>query len=164
MKRKLSVLCALLGFALLGMGGKPPVIIRFFVEANAQDTERFASPIKLQNPPREAFIEKVPTISERMVKAIYPFQAPNGTWGCAFKLDEGGRIDLEAASAERRGSSMVAFLGTKTGTHQVVDMLIDKPIHDGVISIPYGLTELEIAALSKEYPVLGPKKPKKKWF
>jgi len=162
MKIKLPVLFTLLGFALLGMGGKPPVAIRFFVEANAQDTDRFATPIKLQNPPREAYIEKVPAISERMVKAVYPFQAANGSWGCSFKLDESGRLSLEVASGERRGSSMVAFLGTKTGTHQVVDMLIDKPIHDGVISIPYGLTDIEITALSKEFPVLGPKK-KKKW-
>jgi hypothetical protein len=150
-----------LGLALCGMGGKPPVVIRFFVEANAQDTDRFATPIKLQNPPREAFIEKVPTISERMIKAIYPFQAANGTWGCAFQLDESGRLSLELASGERRGTSMIAFVGTKTGTHQVVDMLIDKPIKDGVISIPYGLTELEVAALSKEYPVLGAKKKRK---
>jgi hypothetical protein len=160
MKTKLSIVFALLGCASLGMGGKPPVAVRFFVEANAQDTDRFASPIKLQNPPREAYIEKVPSISERMIKAIYPFQAANGTWGCAFKLDEGGRLNLEAASATRRGNSMVAFVGTKTGTHQVVDMLIDKPIHDGVITIPYGLTEIEIAALSKEFPVLGQKKKK----
>jgi hypothetical protein len=161
MKIKLSLLFAVLGLALLGMGDKPTIIVRFFVEANAQDTEKFATPIKLLNPPRETYIEKTPTISERMVKAIYPFQAPYGSWGCSFQLDESGRIDLEVASTSRRGSSMIAFVGTKTGTHQVVDMLIDKPIRDGVITIPYGLTELEIAALTKEFPVIGQKKKRK---
>jgi len=164
MKTGLSLFCAVFGLALLGMGDKPPVTVRFFLEANAHDTDRFAEPIKLLNPPRETYIEKVPTISERMVKAIYPFQAANGTWGCAFKLDESGRISLETVSTERRGTAMVAFIGTKTGTHQVVDLLIDKPIRDAVISIPYGLTELEIAALAKEFPVLGQKKKQRKWF
>ena len=160
MKTILPILFAVIGLALLGMGGKPPVIVRFFVEANEQDTEKFATPIKLQNPPREAYIEKTPTISERMVKAIYPFQAANGTWGCSFQLDHSGRISLNVASTTQRGRSIVAFVGTKAGTHQVIDLLIDKVINDGVITIPYGMTELEIAALTKEYPVLGAKKKK----
>jgi hypothetical protein len=156
----LRLLPALLAVALLGMGSKPEVTVRFFAEANAQDTERFAKPITLKNPARETFIERVPSIHEKMIKAIYPFQARDGTWGCAFKLDNSGRINLELLSTERRGSSLVAFLGTKLGVHQVIDLLIDKPIRDGIISIPNGLTELEIAALTKSYPVLGQQKRK----
>ena len=163
MKTEICLLCALLGLAALGMGGKPPVAIRFFVEANAQDTEHFSNPIHLLNPPRDAYIENVPEISERMIKGIYPFKAANGTWGCSFKLDESGRLSLEMLSTSRRGSSIVAMLSTKAHTRTVIDMLIDKQITDGVISIPYGLTELEIAVLTREFPVLGEKK-KKKWF
>ncbi|HSI12747.1 MAG TPA: hypothetical protein VK961_11925 [Chthoniobacter sp.] len=162
MKSKISLLCALLAIFCLGMGDKPKVTIRFHVQANAQDTERFSSPLHLDNPSRDIFIEKIPSINERMFKAIYPFQAANGTWGCSFKLDEGGRLSLGVMSTEKRGQTVVAILGTKAHSRLVIAMLIDKPINDGVITIPYGLTELEIAVLSKEYPVLGQEKNKNK--
>jgi hypothetical protein len=162
MKMKTPLLCVLLGLFALGMGSKPPVAIRFYVEANRQDTETFASPVHFENPPRDGFIEKIPVINERMIRAIYPFQAANGTWGCSFKLDEDGRISLDAFSASRRGSSVVAMLSTQKHTRKVIDMMIDKEISDGVITIPYGLTELEVAVLSQEFPVLGQSKKKKK--
>jgi hypothetical protein len=162
MKTKIHLLCAVLGIAALGMGSKPVVAVRFYLEANAQDTEKFASPIHLENPARDTYIEKIPAVNERMIKAIYPFKAANGTWGCAFKLDAGGRIALEVLSTERRNSSIIAILSTKAHSRMVINMLIDKPITDGIISIPYGLTELEIGVLSREFPVLGQEKQKQK--
>jgi hypothetical protein len=156
-----TLLGAALGLAFLGMGDKPIVTVRFFIEANSQDTEHFASPVRLQNPPREAYIEKIPEIHDHMIHAVYPFQSKEGTWGCAFQLDESGRIALEVLSTTHRGRSIVVFVATKSGTHQVIDMLVDKPIHDGIISIPYGLTELEIAAITKTWPTIGQKKKKK---
>jgi hypothetical protein len=161
MKRTLHLLFGLLAFSLLGMASKPPVTVRFFVEANEHDTDRFATPIQLRNPPRTAYIEKIPVIHEQHIRALYPFQAANGTWGCAFQLNESGRINLEVASTQHRGGSIVAFVQTKSGSHQVVDMVIDKPVSDGVITIPYGLSELEIEALAKEFPVVGQKKKRK---
>ncbi|MEP6669995.1 MAG: hypothetical protein ABJF10_12625 [Chthoniobacter sp.] len=161
MKTSIYLLGALLGLSALGMGDKTPVSIRFYAEANPQDTDKFATPIHLENPPRDAYIEKIPVLNERMIKAIYPFKAPNGTWGCAFKLDHDGRIGLEVMSSSRRGTSVVAMLSTKAHSRILIDMLVDKPIRDGVISIPYGFTELEIAVLSKEWPVIGAKKKKK---
>lgn len=162
MKTKIPLFCALLALLFLGMGEKPQVAIRFHVQANAQDTDRFATPLHLDNPTREIFIEKIPSINERMFKAIYPFQAKNGTWGCSFKLDEGGRIALSVLSTEHRGQTVVAMLSTKAHSRIIIAMLIDKPINDGIITIPYGLTELEIGVLSKEFPVLGKDNKKKK--
>lgn len=161
MKTKIYLLCMLLGLLALGMGNKPQVSIRFHVQANAQDTERFSSPIHIENPSRDIFIEKIPSINERMFKAIYPFQAANGTWGCSFKLDEGGRISLAVLSTEHRGQTVVAILSTKAHSRLIIAMMIDKPINDGIITIPYGLTELEIGVLSKEFPVIGQGKKKK---
>ena len=161
MKTKIHLLCTLIGLLALGMGNKPDVAIRFHVQANAQDTERFATPIHLENPSRDIFIEKIPSINERMFKAIYPFQAANGTWGCSFKLDEGGRMSLGVLSTEHRGQAVVAMLSTKAHSRLIIAMQIDKPINDGIITIPYGLTELEIAVLSKEFPVIGQGKKKK---
>ncbi len=161
MKSKLLLLPALLGLLLLGMAQKLPVTVRFYAEANQQDTDHFSMPIQFKNPPRTSFIEKSPTIHERNIRAIYPFQAQDGTWGCAFQLNDSGRLHLEVMTTQLRGRSVVAFVGTKSGTHQVVDMQIDKTIHDGIIEIPYGMTELEIAALTKEYPIVGQKRRKK---
>jgi hypothetical protein len=158
MRSSLFFLFLLLAPSLFAMGDKPEVMVRFFLEANEQDTEKFAVPITLNYPSRKAFIERVSSINERMIKAVYPFQAHDGSWGCTFLLDDSGRLNLEVLSTERRGSSIVAFIGNKKNSRQVIDMSIDKPIKDGIISIPRGLTELEIAVLVKAWPVLGKKK------
>jgi hypothetical protein len=116
------------------------------------DGERFANPVKLLYPPRDAFVQKVPTISERQIKSMYPYQAVDGSWGCAFQLDASGRLALEVLSTEKRGSSVVVFIGTKSGAHQVIDMKVDKVITDGIVTIPRGLTEMEVEALKKNFP------------
>lgn len=154
----LRLLAALLPLLLLGMASKATIQVRFFAEAKMQDTEKFARPIQFRNPPREGYIQRIPTIHEGQIKSIYPFQATDGTWGCAFILDNDGRINLEVASTERRGSYLVAFVSTKKGTHQVVELLVDKVIRDGIISIPNGLTELEIVGLTKAFKIAGQKK------
>lgn len=155
---KLRVFSALLALSFLGMAKKPEITVRFFAEANPHDTEKFSRPITFHNPERQGFIESVPSIHEKYIKAIYPFQARDGSWGCAFQLDNSGRINLEVVSTERRGSYLVAFVSTKGGTHQVTELLIDKPIRDGIISIPSGLTEMEVGALTKAFPTIGQKK------
>jgi len=107
-------------------------------------------PVKFRNPPRDAYVERVPSLSERDVQGIYPTNAGDGTYGCAFVLNTHGRTALQTISTEKRGSSLVVFISTKTGTHQVVELMIDKPINDGVIYVPNGLTLLEIEALQQQ--------------
>lgn len=155
------LLCGLLALCFLGMDKKKIITVRFYAEATAQDTDRFAKPISFRHPPREGYIERIPSIHELHIKSLYPFQAKDGTWGCAFQLDANGRMALEVVSTQRRGTYLVAFVGTKNGVHQVVELLIDKPITDGLISIPNGLTELEVAALTKSWPVIGQSKKKR---
>lgn len=150
------ILPAIALFCCLGMAERPPTVtVRFHAEANSRDGASFATPIKLGNPPHDAFLEKVAVVHERMIKAIYPFKAPDGTWGCTFKLDNDGRLSLEVVSTERRGTMLVGFLGTKKGSHRMVDMIIDRTVADGIISVPKGLTDMEIAVLSKQFKVLG---------
>jgi hypothetical protein len=151
---------ALAALLLTGGAKKPDLTVRFHVEANRMDSERFAQPITLKHPPRQAHIEKVASLSERHIQAIYPFRAEDGSMGCVFKLNQSGRINLEVLSTERRGASLVAFVSSKTGTHQVTDMEIDQPITDGIITIHHGLTELEVTALQKQFPTVG--QPQKK--
>ncbi len=154
--RVLPLLLPVLALCCLGMAERPPTVtVRFYAEANSRDGAAFSTPIKLGNPPRDAFLEKVAMIHERQIRSIYPFRAPDGSWGCAFKLDNDGRINLEVVSTQRRGTILVGFLGTKKGSHRVADMIIDRTVSDGIISMPKGLTDLEIAVLSKQFKVLG---------
>lgn len=161
MKSGLRFLAIVLALACLGMARKQAVTVRFYAEGNARDGASFSRPIKVGQPPREIYIESIPSINEHNLKAIYPFQASDGSWGAYFQLDQKGRIDLEVVSTERRGTVMVAFIGTANGVHQVIDMVVDKPILDGIIAIPRGMTELEVAALTKEYPIMGQVKKKR---
>ena len=142
-----------------GMSRKPVVTVRFHVETNARDTDTFSMPVNLLFQRRSTHVSRVPAFSEKQIKAILPFEAGDGTWGCAFQLDVQGRIRLETMSSDSRGAAMVVFIGTKGGLHQVVDMIIDRPVTDGVITIPKGLTALEIAALRKQFKDLGAPSP-----
>jgi len=162
LKPCLRLLIALLCLPLLGMAHKKTVALRFFVEANAQDTDRFSDPLRLQNPPRDIYIEKLPRINEREIRGIYPFHAANGTWGATLVLEESGRLNLQVLSNSMRGKLIVVFVATSAGTHQVADMVIDKPIDDGVITIPHGLTDIEIGVLAREFHLIKAKPQIKK--
>lgn len=141
----------------LGFAKKQVITVRFHAEANERDGQPFAMPVQFRNPERKGFASQIPAISERNIEAIFPFRAADGTGGCAFRLDNFGRTALEEMSLSNRGASVVVFVGTKVGTHQVVDMIIDRVIRDGIISIPRGLTDLEIATLEKEFKIMGQK-------
>jgi hypothetical protein len=158
-KTRWFLLLAVLGVSCLGMGKKKPeTTLRVFTEANSQDTDTFATPVIFHNPPRQAYISRIADFSERDVEAIYPFPAPDGTFGCAFKLDEHGKIMLNTLSVERRGSSVVAFVNAR----QVIDMKIDRPITDGLFVIQYGLAPQEIELLKQKFRVMGEDGKKKK--
>jgi len=142
-------------FFLTAGAKKPAVSVRFHVEANARDGEPFAQAVKFRNPERDGFVERVPSLSERDIKAIYPVPAGDGSFGCAFLFDQHGRIGLQTLSTLRRGSSLLVFVSSKSGMHQVIDMIIDKPITDGIVYVPRGLTQLEITALQKQFRTMG---------
>jgi hypothetical protein len=145
-----------LALCCLALAERPPEFtVRFHAEGNARDGDSFATAVKLGNPPRDAFIERVAMINERQITGVYPFKADDGTWGCAFKLDHDGRLNLEVVSTERRGTFLVGFLATKKGNHRLPDLTIDRTVNDGVISVPHGLTDTEIAILGKQFKLIG---------
>lgn len=144
------------------MAKKEKVTVRFHAEANPRDGDSFAMKIRLNNLRRDAYMSRVPEFSERNIVAIFPFKAADNSWGCAFQFDVQGRIRLETMSNQARGSALVVFVGTKSGQHQVVDMIIDTTVSDGIITIPRGLTELEVAVLRQQFPIMGAEKKGKK--
>jgi len=146
-----------------GMSQRPKVTVRFHPEANPQDGSSFVMPVNLHYQRRKAHLARVPAFSERQIVSIFPFPSANndGTWGCTFVLDVQGRIRLETMSTEQLGTALVLFVGTKTGQHQVIDMLIDKPVTSGMITVPRGMTQAEVEVLKMQFPVLGEEKGKK---
>ena len=93
------------------MSSKPKVSVRFYTETNAQIGSTFAMPARLENMQRDAHLNRVPEFSELQITAIFPFPATDGTWGCAFRLSEQGRIRLETLSTESRGTALVVIIG-----------------------------------------------------
>src|SRR5947207_3433055 len=96
-----------------GMSQQPKVSIRFHAEANPSDGPSFVMPAKLQNLRRDASLARVPAIYEKQIKAIYPFPANDGSWGCVFQLDAQGRIRLETMSSEQLHTALVLYVSTK---------------------------------------------------
>jgi len=139
------------------MSKKSDITVRFHSEADRNDSAAFAIPVNLIYQQRQVYLSRVPDFSEKQIESILPFPAKDGSWGCVFKLTPQGRIRLETMSGEIRGSVLVVFIGTKAGQRQVADMIIDRPVSDGIISIPRGLNPLEILLLKKEFKTMGEK-------
>ena len=149
---RLPLLCtAILSLALShvcpAMTKKTPITVRFHTEANKNDSDTFSIPVNLIYQRRQAYLSKVADISEKMIEKILPFPAKDGTWGCVVKLNPQGRIRLENMSGMMRGSALVIFVTTEASRHQVADMIIDRIVTDGVITIPRGLADFEVALL-----------------
>jgi hypothetical protein len=148
----------LLGLCCLGMGqNKLPLSVRFYTQTSSNDTDSFSTAVTLLNGQRTT-VDDIAAISERDVVAIYPFTAADGSGGCALKLDDHGTIALDSLSSAKRGTTLIA---TIDGT-QVADILIDKRVSDGILTIPTGITVDQMKEMLKHYPVLGGKKKIKK--
>ena len=153
----LFLACTLLlasgGPAALGSGSKkrdPTIPIRFYGQVNSFDPT-FTAKIKIGNPPREIIIEKIPSISERDVASFYPYRAADGSYSVVLQLDSHGAAVLEALSAQKIGMMLIASVsGRLTAT-----LKIDKPISDGIVFIPYGLTVADIRAMGASFSLMG---------
>ncbi len=129
----------------------PKIMVRFHLLADKTDSDKFAIQMTIPETGEQVYVSRSPALSEHDIVACYPFEAGNGTWGCAFYLSNHGRIVLDSFSIERRGSHVVALVGAR----QVAYLLIDRRISDGIITIPEGLTREEIDLMIKEFGVYG---------
>ena len=148
------LLAPLLALALLGMAKAPTCSIRFFITANPRDTNTFAATVQVGNPPRTIYINRIPAITELDVAAAYPFQAADGTLGCALKLNFRGTLRLDTLSLEDRGKPLVCVVNGRV----ITAMLIDRRISDGIIFVSSGLTPAEVGIIRKQFPIMGEKK------
>ena len=131
----MKTLCAFafcLVFAMAGSVAKQRhCTFRVHAQANARDTEVFATSVRAQVSGKTVAIEKTPWISERDVIAFSPYPAANGTHGALFQLDEHGRVVLDTLSVERRGS----LLSTLTAPGLWLQKITTKPPSDDQTAI-----------------------------
>jgi preprotein translocase subunit SecD len=146
------LLLVLSAAVLLCTGGakKPAVDLRIHGEGMAAEAPTFAFPATLLNG-RETFLSRMPLITHREIRAVYPFAAADGSQGVYLKLDNHGSGLLQQHTMERSGRLMAVFLNGR----QVSNLEADRPVTDGIVSIPRGLDESEIALLTAAFPVMG---------
>ncbi len=128
----------------------PTIAIRFYAQVYAFDPE-FTAKIKIGNPPREVVIEKIASISERDVASFYPYRAADGSYSVVLQLDRHGSATLEAISAEKIGLVLIASVSGR----MTAALKVDKPISDGIIFIPSGLTVGDIRAMGASFSLMG---------
>lgn len=129
---------------------------RVHVAANKNDGAAFAQPIRALSG-KNVFIEKTAWLSERDVKAFYPYRSADGaSYGALLQLDDHGRTVLDTLSVERRGSSLFIFVDGRALT----ELRVDRRVSDGKIYLASGLTEADIKLMSKDWKLLGRHKKK----
>jgi hypothetical protein len=143
---------AVLAAALLCLGGatKPVVDVRIHALGTAAEAPTFAIPATLLNG-TPVFLARMPLLSQREIKAVYPFVAADGSHGTYFKVDNHGTRLLHQHTMSRRGELLVVLLNGR----QVSNLLVDRVIDDGIITIPRGLSADDLAVLTSVFPVLG---------
>ena len=154
MKTLCALACCLAFAATQGVAKQRHCTFRVHAQANARDTEVFATSVRAQVSGKNVAIEKMPWISERDVVAFAPYRAANGTYGALFQLDEHGRIVLDTLSVERRGSLLFVFINNRP----ITELEIDRRVSDGKIYIPSGLTSADIELMKKDWRVIGQRK------
>jgi len=150
--RILPVLLAVFPLAAHAGPKKPaPASIRLLGEGNEKEGESFVTPVELTTPAKKIFVRKVPILSERDIKAFYPFPGRDGMIGAYFRLDPHGADKLEQFTTEDRGKLAIVFVNGRVAAA----LRVDARVTDGLLYVPGGITPDEIVSLEAKYPVIG---------
>lgn len=153
--RTLCVFVFCVAFALTDAAAKQrQCTFRVHAQANPHDTDVFSIPARATSSGKDIAIEKLAWISENDVVAFSPYQAPDGTFGALFQLDDHGRTVLDTLSVERRSGFLFVFINGR----MITELQIDKRVSDGKIYIPSGLTARDVELMKKQWRPLGQRK------
>jgi hypothetical protein len=128
-------------------------MFRVHAEANAQDTEVFATAVRAVVSGKQVAIQKGASINENDVVAFSAYQVGDGNFGALIQLDDHGRITLDSLSVEHRGGYLFIFMNGRA----ITELQIDKRVSDGKIYIPSGLTAADVQSMKKDWRLIGPK-------
>lgn len=124
----------------------PKIFIRFHMQTAELDGS-FSTPVRLNNPRKTIYVEKVPSISERDILSFAPYKSADGSYGAAFQLDRHGQLTLQTLTLQKHGGILLATVNGRP----ITPLAIDKPVSDGIVYVPFGLTEAEIKALGESF-------------
>ncbi|MFM8788815.1 MAG: hypothetical protein ACKOEI_02970 [Chthoniobacterales bacterium] len=136
---------------------KPTIDLRVHAEGTEAEAPTFAIPATLMNG-RPAFLQRMPLATQSEIDAIYPFAAADGSQGVYLKLGHHGSRLLQQHTMSQQGKLLVVMLNGR----MVSNLLVDRPIDDGIIASPRGLTQEDIALLGSAFPVIGQEGKSKK--
>lgn len=149
-RRRVTRLAAVLFLAVIGFGGAhrpdPKIFVRFHIQTAELDGS-FSTPVQLNSPRKTIYVEKVPSISERDIVSFSPYKAADGSYGAAFQLDRHGQLTLQTLTLEKHGAILLATVNGRP----VTPLAIDKPVTDGIIYLPFGLSLADIKALGEAF-------------
>jgi len=131
---------------------KDALTIRIHGEASPEDGEKFSVPVILLDG-RKTSLSIMPLLSEHDIKSVYPFRAADGSCGAYLRLNPHGTDLLTQYSIENMGRNKV--LAVMVNGRQTADLIVDKPVRDGVFVIPSGMTMVEDAKLAIAFPEMG---------
>ncbi len=136
----------------MGFQRKPELILRVHDETDADESGKFAFPVVSESrPSQRTYISRIPMISERNVKGIFLYESSPGVKGVAFRLDAQGRLSLSATSVQRVGNLFFVMMNRRN----VAELVVDRHVGDGILNVPRGFTDAEIALLRKKFPLIG---------
>jgi hypothetical protein len=136
---------------------KPTIDLRVHAEGTEAEAPTFAIPATLLNG-RPTFLQRMPLATQSEIEAVYPFAAADGSEGVYLKLGAHGSRLLQQHTMSQQGKMLVVMLNGR----MVSNLLVDRPIADGIVAIPRGLTQEDIAILTSSFPVLGQQNSTKK--
>ena len=135
---------------LTGAGNKAKgYLLTVHVEAPAEDSPKFASPVKLGSESRQYYFRKIPEFKDDDIAWYYPFTSRDGnSFGVAFKLKSHQAAALKALTLTHQGK----LLGLRIPSAPYKAVLIDRPIDDGIIVYWDGLSKQHLQAFGKKFP------------
>lgn len=151
------LLIAAAAFACVAGAKKPVLDLRVHAEGSEAEAPTFAIPATLLNG-KPTFLQRMPLVTQSEVESIYPFAAADGSQGVYLKLGQHGSRLLQQHSMSQQGKLLVVMLNGR----MVSNLLVDRPINDGIVCIPRSLTPEDIALLTAAFPVIGQENSKKK--
>ncbi len=158
MKRAVLLLVPLLACLLLTAGAKqsPKMAILVNPQASSATGGEFSRPVQLLHSKKEVPMGVLPLLTHSEFKSFHAFKAPDGTWGASFRLDPHGKNLLEQHTLSMRGSYLFVWVNGR----QVIDLFVDRPVRDGIFTIPRGLTANEAEMMKYQFPAMGREKDK----
>ncbi len=155
--KKYIRLVALASLFLCTAAAKKPVLdLRVHATGTEAEAPSFAFPATLING-TPVFLQRMPLLTQREVNSIFPFNAADGSQGVYLKLGAHGSRLLQQHTSARGGSMLVVMLNGR----QVSNLLVDRPVDDGIVCIPRGLTADDVQFLTTVFPVTGQEGKKK---